>query len=53
MVSWKMFSGANSQGNLVWQSSFGGAAADYRYSPGTEEEISVTTAICGSSAASR
>jgi len=53
MVAWKMFSGANSQGNLVWESGVQGDDAAYRYSPGTEEERSVAFEICGSSVASR
>ena len=50
MVSWKMFSDAHSQGDLVWERSYEGA---YRYSPHTAEELSVSNAICGTTTASR
>ncbi|HUU73571.1 MAG TPA: surface-adhesin E family protein [Burkholderiales bacterium] len=53
MVSWKMFSGAHSQGDLVWQRSYQGEAAANVYSPQTAEELSVSNAICGTVTASR
>jgi hypothetical protein len=49
MVSWKMYGEANSKGNLVWASQVPKADANYRYSPGTEEEKAVTANLCGTS----
>jgi hypothetical protein len=53
MVSWKMFSGVNSQGTLVWAAESQGSDASYRHRPSGEEEKSVTANVCGSSVGSR
>jgi hypothetical protein len=53
IVAWKMFSQANSNGPLVWANRLEGAEANYRYAPGTEEEISVAITVCGASVAAR
>ena len=52
IVSFKLFGGTSSQGSLVWSDETQGADADYRYSPMSAEENSVTANVCGSSVGS-
>jgi hypothetical protein len=53
ITSWKLFAGANSQGEVVWADSIPSADADYRYQPFGDEEKSVAESICGSTVGTR